>query len=240
LAGEPAFLLMVSRLADGHFCDLAVAGAEAERVGQPARDDRIGHPDIDDMRRVGLGGFLRGGERNRRGVTGNDAVNAGLGHLGDFGSADVGLALAVGQHRLDHGAAHRLDAAGGVDVGNRHFSAGAALRTGKSDEARNRMDQADLDRRGLRPQDRWKSGDANAKGCGAGCKEFAAANPCGLGFRCLRISHHSPPVLSTGGRFSVPRLCLIQRRRPGPVTRSWVAHRMPSLSRTRFMDISKR
>jgi hypothetical protein len=39
------------------------------------------------------------------------------------------------------------------------------------------MDQADLDRRGLRPQDRWKSCDANAKGCGTGCKEFAAANP---------------------------------------------------------------
>jgi len=170
------------RLVDGveiahrHLRYLAVAGAEAEGVGQTAADDRVGHADIDHMRGIRLGRFLRCRKRNRRGIAGNEAVHAGLGHLGHLGSTDIRLALAIGEHRLDHGAAHRLDAACSIDIRNRHFRTGAALRTGKRDEARNRMDQADLHRRRLRPQHRGKSSHTNGKCRGSRREKFAAAN----------------------------------------------------------------
>ena len=53
--------------------------------------------------------------------------HAGFGELVDLGGADFGPRLRVGQHRFELGAAHRLDAAGGVDLLDREQRAGAAL-----------------------------------------------------------------------------------------------------------------
>ena len=61
---------------DGELRDLAVARREAECVGQAAADDLVGYAHVDHVRRVCLGRFLRGGQRDGRGIARHDAVHA--------------------------------------------------------------------------------------------------------------------------------------------------------------------
>ena len=100
--------------------DDAEAGAEAEGVLQPAGDDAVGDADIDDVRKIIARRGLGGGETDRGGVAADDAGDAGGVHLLHFGGAAVGRGLRVAEHRIDLGAAERLDAAGGIDLLDRH------------------------------------------------------------------------------------------------------------------------
>ncbi len=178
----------------------SVAWREAERVFQAAIDDLVRNADIDDMRRVGLGRFLGSGERDGGRIARDDARHALLHHLVDFRRADFRLALAITQHALDLGSAERLDATGGVDIRDRQFRAGPALRSGEGYGARHRMDQADLHRLRLSPEHGGKSGDPQPHhGC-ARCKKLAPAHSPANGPRPLcNGRHHS--LLFLSGRF---------------------------------------
>ena len=106
------------------------------------------------MRKIVLGGGLRGRKRNAGRERALDREHAGLRKAIDFGSADIGLRLGVREHRLDLGAALRLDAAGRIDLFQREQRALAALFAFVGQPARHRMQDADLQACGLRTQDR--------------------------------------------------------------------------------------
>ena len=144
--------------------DLAEAGREAERVGQAARDDLIDDADVDEVRQIVLGRSLGGRKRDAGGKRALHRKNAGFRQPIDFGSADVGLRLRVGEHGLELRAAHRLDAAGRIDLFEREQRALAALLAFIGETAGDRMQNADLQALALRTQDR---GHADARHCDA-------------------------------------------------------------------------
>ena len=132
--------------------DDAEARAEAERVLQPAGDDAVDHADVDDIGQVIARRGLAGGEADAAGVAADDGRDPGAVHLLDFGVAAFRRRLRVAEHRLDLGAAQRLDAAGRVDLLDRHHGADPALLAGIGQRAGDRMQHADLHRRALRAQ----------------------------------------------------------------------------------------
>src|SRR5690606_37626606 len=137
----------------------------------------------------------------------------------------------VAQHRLDHGSAERLDAAGGIDVGNGKFGARATLGAREGDEAGYGMDEADAYRSGLGAQHGRKAGNARGKGAGAGRKQRAAVDA-RTGTFVRSISHDfllSWLWIGTGSL-----------RPPSVDPESCVIQRMPSFAGTRRMDISRR
>ena len=160
---------VVDRRAGDHL----VARREAERVLQAALDDRVGDADVDHVRDVVLGRGLRGGKADRACVGADDRRYARLVHLLDLGDADLGLGLRVAQHRLELRAAHRLDAAGGVDFLDRHRRADAAQVARIGERPGDRMQDADLDRRGLR-RGRWPE---SRRGPVAAAAAVTAAEP---------------------------------------------------------------
>ena len=81
--------------------DLAETRREAERVGQAARHDLVDDADVDEMRKIVLGGGLRGRKRNAGGERALHGEDASLRKAIDFGRADIGLRLRVGEHRLE-------------------------------------------------------------------------------------------------------------------------------------------
>ena len=96
--------------------DHAEARAEPERVLQAARDDAVDDADVDQVGQVVARGGLAGGQADRAGVAADDGGDAGRVHLLDLGVAALRRRLRVAEHRLDLGAAQRLDAAGRVDL----------------------------------------------------------------------------------------------------------------------------
>ena len=86
-------------------------------------------------------------------------AHAGRIHLLDLGGAALRRRLRVAEHRIDLGAAERLDAAGGIDLFDRQCRAEAALLPGIGQRAGDRVQHAELHRRALRPQHR-RHGDA--------------------------------------------------------------------------------
>jgi hypothetical protein len=137
----------------------AEARLEAEHVVQPAIGDQVGGPDIDDVRDAVLGGGLARGQHDGALEAADDRGDASLVHLLDLGDADLDLRLGVAQHRLEPRAAHRPDAAGGVDLVDGELRAEPRLGAAIGDESRDRMEQADADRPGL---------GAGDPGCGQG------------------------------------------------------------------------
>src|SRR6202035_1477936 len=71
-------------------------------------------------------------------------------HLFDFGIAAFWRRLRIAKHRLDLGAAERLDAARRIDLVDRHRSAEPGLLAGIRQRAGYRMQDADLHRGRLR------------------------------------------------------------------------------------------
>ena len=100
LAGLPAASLIAARLSSAVLRDDAEAGPEAEGVLQPARDDLVGHADVDHVGQVVARGRLRGGEADRAGEAADDGRDAGL-HLLDLGGAALGRRSRIAEHGLD-------------------------------------------------------------------------------------------------------------------------------------------
>ena len=132
--------------------DDAEARTEPERVLQAAGDDAIDHADVDDIGQVVARRGLARGEADAAGIAADDGRDAGRVHLLDFGVAAFRRRLRVAEHRLDLGAAQRLDAAGGVDLLDRKLRADPALLARIRQRARHRVQHADLYRRALRAQ----------------------------------------------------------------------------------------
>ncbi len=159
---------------DARLDDVGNTGREAERVGEPARHHLVGRADIDHMRQPVA---RRGGRR-----CDGDTAGIGADHRGrpgfvdflDFGRADIGLRLRVGQKGLELRPAQRLDTAGGIDLLDRHDGTRTALVAGIGEGAGHRVQHADFDRGGLRAQDRRKSERAGGGG-GAGRGQHGAA-----------------------------------------------------------------
>ena len=125
--------------------DDAEARAEAERVLQPAGDDGVDHPDVDDIGQVVARGGLARREADAARIAADDGRDAGRVHLLDLGVAAVRGRLRVAEQRFDLGAAERLDPAGRVDLLDRELRADAALLARVGQRARHRMQHADLD-----------------------------------------------------------------------------------------------
>ena len=110
-----------SRMAEAQGRDALVdadteARLDAEHVLEAARHDQVGGADVDQERRVVLGGSLAGGDADRALVAADIGSDARFVHLLDLGHAHLDLGLAVAEQRIELGAAHRLDAARLVDV----------------------------------------------------------------------------------------------------------------------------
>ena len=132
--------------------DDAEARAEPERVLQPAGHDGVDHAHVHDVGQVIARRGLAGGKANPAGIAADDGRDPGAVHLLDFGIAAFRRRLRVAQHRFDPGAAQRLDAAGRIDLLDRHHGADPALLAGIGQRARDRMQHADLHRGALRAQ----------------------------------------------------------------------------------------
>ena len=124
----------------------AEARREAEGVLQPARDDLVGDADIDEIGQVVARGGLRGGEADRAGEAADDGDDALALHALDLLDAGLRVGAGVAEDHLELGAAQRLDAAGGVDVGDREFGAGPAELAVHGERAGDGLQDADLDR----------------------------------------------------------------------------------------------
>jgi hypothetical protein len=144
-----------------------VAGGEAEGVLQAPLDDLVGHADVHDVRQVVLGRRLGGGQADGAGIRADDGAHARLVHLLDFGRARGRRGLGVAQQGFELGAAQGLDAAGLVDVFQRHHRALAALLAGVGERAGHRMQHAHLDGAGLGPAHQRK-GEGGGRGARVG------------------------------------------------------------------------
>ncbi len=130
--------------------DNAEAGAEAERILQPARHDAIGDADVDHVRQLVTSGGLRRSKANIAGITADDCRDAGRVHLLDLGRATFGRRLRIAEHGID--LAEALNAAGRVDLLDREGRAKAALLSRIGQRARDRMQHAEFHGRALRTQ----------------------------------------------------------------------------------------
>ena len=105
----------------------AEARAEAEGVFQAAGDDAVDDADVDHVGQIVARRGLARGEADRAGIAADHGADVGRVHFFHFGVAAVGRRLRVAQHRIDLGAAQRLDAACRVDLIDRHGGAEATL-----------------------------------------------------------------------------------------------------------------
>ena len=127
------------------------AGPEAESIGEPASDDAVSDADVNHIGQFIAGGRLRRGQTDVAGITANDARHASRIHLLDLGGASLRRRLRIAKHRIDLGAAERLDAAGGIDLIDRDCRAEAALLAGIGQSAGDRVQHAELHRLARRP-----------------------------------------------------------------------------------------
>ena len=146
----PACVVDGGEIGERRLGDDAEAGAEAERVLQAARDDGVGDADVDHVRQLIARRGLRGGEADVAGIAADDAGDAGRVHLLDLGDAAVRRRLRVAEHGID--LAQPLDAAGGIDLLDRHGGAEPALLAGIGQRAGDRMQHAELHAGALRAQ----------------------------------------------------------------------------------------
>ena len=129
---------------------LAEARAEAERVGEPARDDLVGRR----RRRRGRAGRSARPPARRRGRSARRSRRRWRRRPRPASSRPRrcrprGGRAGVAEDRLDRLA---VDAAGFVDHLDRELGADAALLAVEGEGAGHRLEDADLDRRGLRAQ----------------------------------------------------------------------------------------
>ena len=113
----------------GHcnFSAFLVARAKAESVFQTTLHDLIGHTDIHHVGQVVFGSRLCGGQTNGRCKCTHHRTHARFVELFNFSRTCLRGRLRIGQQRFDLGATERLDAAGFVDVFNRHQRTFTAL-----------------------------------------------------------------------------------------------------------------
>ena len=122
LAALPAWSLMVTRLSSAVLAMTPKPGPKRKVFFRPRADDAVGHADVDDVGQVVARRGLARGKADAAGVAADDRGDAGRVHLLDFGVAAFRRRLRVAEHRLDLGAAERLDAAGRVDLLDRDAS----------------------------------------------------------------------------------------------------------------------
>ena len=104
--------------------DDAEAGAEAERVLQPAADDGVGDADVDDIGQVVAGGGLADGEADRCRHSRRRCRRRR--RSSSFPPPQCRPRASIAHRRAPHrSCAERLDAAGGVDLLDRHGRADA-------------------------------------------------------------------------------------------------------------------
>ena len=129
-----------------------VAGRQPEHVLEAAAHDGVGHPHIDQKRRVVFGGGLGRRQRDAAGETAHIRRHTVLLHAFDLAHTHFGARLRIAQQGFEPGAAHRLDATGSVDFVDGHLPAHTRLRAAIRQRSADRMQQPDLHRLGLRQQ----------------------------------------------------------------------------------------